>query len=990
MAANSVGQIGLDLVVNKGEFESQMRSLQGLAAKAGKTLAAAFATKKLADFFSQSIKLAQVQQEAEKKLETVMRQRMRATNAAINSIKEYTSAQQSLGVVGDETQMAGAQQLATFLNTTSALKTLIPAMNNLAVQQNGVNVSAGNMVEIGNLMGKVMQGQTGALTRVGITFSKAEEQALKYGTEQERAAVLAKVITNNVGEMNRAIAETPAGQIQQLRNNFGDLMEIVGAGIQRAIIPAVRLINVLIGKLLSLANAFKSFAAFMGGSAKKGMDTFSQSAGGAGAAMEDAGESAEGAGGSAKKAAKDIKNATTGIDELNIIQPPEASEGSGGGGGGGYAAEEFDLGSMPEDVAQADAGMSALALRVKELGELFKAGFWDGLGDVSVFDSIRGNIDSIKQSLKEIFTSPEVVKAANDFANTVVYSFGQVNGSVVSMGASLADFFTGAVAKYLEQNSPRIQDYIVRMFKIEARRAEIVGEFYETVADIMEVFRGDSFKQIGADIIDAFATAFVSVTLLMMQFGVDLLELFVRPIVDNKEKIINTLNGLAGPTQQVFSTLANSIQLFGDTALRIYDSSVGPFFDSLKKGLSELVSRFLDSFNQNILPVLQSAADKFEAFASNVLPPLMEKFEETFGKASEALILLWEGAIVPFISWFIDNVAPIIGQYLQICVNHFISFLTYCSEVISSVLDILGGLIDFLVGVFTGDWERAWTGIKNFFVGIWNLLLSFLRNIFNTIVTLIELQLLLIKSGWELAWKTIGEFFSSIWNKIKEVCTNLLTAIHSFIVSKMDAVKSGVNTALENIKTTWTNIWEGLKNTTIQIFEGIWSGIKGVINRILSGVEVMANGVINAINSMIDALNGLSFDIPDWIPPEFGGGNSFGLNIPSIPTVSIPKLAQGGFVRANTPQLAMIGDNRRYGEIVAPEDKMQDMVNRAVSMVSQSSGMSEQYLAIMIDLLKKIIELIEAMDLTVNIDIREIKKQIANLDARSGFSLRTT
>lgn len=89
--------------------------------------------------------------------------------------------------------------------------------------------------------------------------------------------------------------------------------------------------------------------------------------------------------------------------------------------------------------------------------------------------------------------------------------------------------------------------------------------------------------------------------------------------------------------------------------------------------------------------------------------------------------------------------------------------------------------------------------------------------------------------------------------------------------------------------------------------------------------------------------------------------------------------------------LAMIGDNRHYGEIVAPEDKMQEMVDRAVAMASRnSSGMSEQYLMIMIDLLQKIIELIEDMDLTVSIDIRDIKKKLVDLEKRSGHRLRTT
>lgn len=66
------------------------------------------------------------------------------------------------------------------------------------------------------------------------------------------------------------------------------------------------------------------------------------------------------------------------------------------------------------------------------------------------------------------------------------------------------------------------------------------------------------------------------------------------------------------------------------------------------------------------------------------------------------------------------------------------------------------------------------------------------------------------------------------------------------------------------------------------------------------------------------------------------------------------------------------------------------MVDKAVTMSSGSDSMSEQYLSVMIDLLKKIIELIENLDLTVNIDIREIKKKLVDLEKRSGFTLRTT
>ena len=176
-----------------------------------------------------------VQEVAETKLAVIMQQRMNATQAEIQSIKDLTSAQQELGVIGDEVQLSGAQQIATFLTEADSLEVLIPAMNNLLAQQKGLNATTQDAVTVGNLMGKVMQGQTSALTRVGITFSEAEEEVLKYGTESERAAMLAQVITNNVGEMNAALAQTDSGKQQQLVNTLGDMKETLGSMVNAAL-----------------------------------------------------------------------------------------------------------------------------------------------------------------------------------------------------------------------------------------------------------------------------------------------------------------------------------------------------------------------------------------------------------------------------------------------------------------------------------------------------------------------------------------------------------------------------------------------------------------------------------------------------------------------------------------------------------------------------------------------------------------------------------
>ena len=190
-----------------------------------------FAKNKIEGLFRASnnmVSMYQYQIEQETKLETIMRKRMNATDAEIQSIKDFASAQQQLGVYGDEVILQGAQELASFTSNTEAIKTLIPAMNNLIAQQYGYSASGREFQSTADMMGKVLSGQTGALSRLGYIFSEEEKQMLKTGDEMQRASTLAKIITDNVGEMNSALKGGNFGSMQQLSNIIGDLQEEVG------------------------------------------------------------------------------------------------------------------------------------------------------------------------------------------------------------------------------------------------------------------------------------------------------------------------------------------------------------------------------------------------------------------------------------------------------------------------------------------------------------------------------------------------------------------------------------------------------------------------------------------------------------------------------------------------------------------------------------------------------------------------------------------
>ena len=190
-----------------------------------------------------------VQMQNELKLTAHMKQRMNATDEEVAAIKRLASAQQKIGVIGDEIQLAGAQQLTTYAKQASTLQTLIPAMNDLIAQNAGYDASVGDATSAADMLGRALNGQYTALKRQGVMFTETQEQVLKYGTETQKAAVLAEAIGDKVGNMNALLANTPTGKLKQLQNDFGDLREQIGATFQPLISSIVPVLGGLMDAL---------------------------------------------------------------------------------------------------------------------------------------------------------------------------------------------------------------------------------------------------------------------------------------------------------------------------------------------------------------------------------------------------------------------------------------------------------------------------------------------------------------------------------------------------------------------------------------------------------------------------------------------------------------------------------------------------------------------------------------------------------------------
>lgn len=314
-------------------------------------------------------------QENNAALAQVMKNTMGATKEQWRSVLDLADAQQRLGVIDAEVTKAGAVELATYLGLSDSLETLIPVMNDMLAQQYGMAASSENAANIATMLGKVMNGQTGALSRYGYSFTAAQEAILKYGDEAQRAAVLAQVVEESVGGMNRALAQTPAGRLQQVKFALGDIQEQFGKAVMTIATAFLPLLN-------TVAAALQRIAAWAGRVAQAIANVFgvktktvAAAGGGIGAAASgindaaDAGDNLSDAmGGAAKNTEKAAKAAqklsSLGIDELNLLTDPStATDAASGGGSGTGGLGDVDGGftGIDWDAAE-EAGESSTAL----------------------------------------------------------------------------------------------------------------------------------------------------------------------------------------------------------------------------------------------------------------------------------------------------------------------------------------------------------------------------------------------------------------------------------------------------------------------------------------------------------------------------------------------------------------------------------------------------------------------------------------------------
>ncbi len=510
------------------------------------------------------------QAEASAKLAQVMRNTMGAGQAETKAIEDLIDAQERLGVVAGEVQTEGAQELATYLTLSSSLETLIPVMNDMVAQQYGLAATTENAVSIATVMGKVMNGQTSALSRYGYSFTAAQEAVLKYGTEAQRAAVLAEVVSESVGGMNEALAATPSGRLQQVKNTLGNIQETFGLAINRLLVLLIPALNTLCSLLERVAawadkvaqTLVKVFGSGPGSGATSVVttDAMAESIDGVTAAAESATEAVEG---------------LMGFDQINKLPSSSSTEtdtdssvavgsalidtGSADEAGETIGWLESKLTSLQEKFAAVDTSKLTGALdRLKEAVAPFKE---------SLFSGLSWALDNVFVPLG-IWTGEELLP---EFLNTLTSGCGALSEAIDALSPLVSWLWDNLLVPAANWTGGAIIDAlqtIARMFTIIGKTcSDVFGGIHQIFTGFSTflngVFTGD-FKTAWNGIKGIFAGTWNSI--------VGLLEGAVNLIVSGANWLIKQLNkisftvpdwvpGIGGKTMGVNIPLCAEVKL---------------------------------------------------------------------------------------------------------------------------------------------------------------------------------------------------------------------------------------------------------------------------------------------------------------------------------------------------------------------------------------------------------------------------------------------
>ena len=219
-----------------------------------------------------------------------------------------------------------------------------------------------------------------------------------------------------------------------------------------------------------------------------------------------------------------------------------------------------------------------------------------------------------------------------------------------------------------------------------------------------------------------------------------------------------------------------------------------------------------EEFRNKITAIWNQIKGTFDKLCQGIVDRL-NKLGFDFENIGEVLKAIWKG--------FCDFLAPIFEGVFQNIANTF-----------DTIVNVILGILDFFIAIFTGDWEGAWDAIKGIFESIWNGIVAWFQNIGNTLLGILDAICGWFGTTWDNTWNSIKQFFVDIWNSIVSFFTNII-----------DTIKMSVS----NFVTTIINFFAQLPTNIANFITNAWNSVVTWATNMVNKAREMGQNFLNAV-----------------------------------------------------------------------------------------------------------------------------------------------
>ncbi len=780
----NVGSVFFNIKTNRSAFSKEIKGAAGQAQRVfssamstvGKAIGVAFSAAAVVSFGKKCVEVASETQSAWMGLSSILNGQKKSFSEANGFIQDYISD----GLVPLNNAVTAYKNLAARGYGTEQIEKTMTALKDAAAFGRQASYSYGDAISTAT---EGLKNENSILVdNAGVTKNVAkmwEDYAKSIGTTTNALTQQQKIEAEVNGIMEETkwqtgdaakYATTFAGRVAKLSATFTSLKTAIG----NVIIPILNLfipaIQTALDALLKFLSLLKTAMAAIG---LEMPDV--TSLGGVTTGAAEAAEAIDNTGTAAEKAAKKVRKAFASYDEINVLSKSSSSDTGASSSSGVTTADPA--------TAAVTSGVSAVDSRLDELKEKLST-FWNGFaaGFEKEREELKKQVERTKKLIKRVWRDLRKLESpirnwASEDVKTFFETFCRASADIFlglydSVNTVFSDLWKVAVY-------PRLQ-------KFTTKGLPVLTRFYtESVSTLQTLF--NSVK-----------------------------ELFDKTW---REGAVPALQFFTQVYQDMWNIVYSKWQTYG-----------APVFDSIRTAVENTKTVLLNSWNKFIKPCWDVIMGTVTRLWTDHVKPLADNLAGFAGELVQGALGIYNKVIVPIVTWVQNYLYPIVVTCLRDMMNIVEPIIAGIIDHANGIITVLKGIIQFITGVFTGNWSKAWNGIKNIFKGTLETMVAVIKTPLNMIIAMFE----------------------------------------------------------------------------------------NLVNRIGSG-----------INKLIKGFNSIKWNVPDWVPGI--GGKSLGFNISQIPTIKLPRLARGGWVAANNPQLAIVGDNTREGEIVSPESKIREQVELALA-----------------------------------------------------------